>query len=48
MSTAYPNSGWLIKSLNPGHSEGMDERHDPADSGKERDGNIDFWLKQIC
>ena len=41
------NPDRLIGSVNPGHGGGLVGRHYFADSGKEGEGTIAFWLEQM-
>jgi len=42
---ASHNPDRLIGSVNPGHAGGLVGRHHPADSGKEGERCISFWLE---
>jgi len=44
---ASPNPDKLIGPANPSHGGGLVGRHDPADSGKEGEGCIGFWLERM-
>jgi len=41
------NPDRLIGSMNPGHGGGLVGRHNPADSGKEGERCIIFWLERM-
>lgn len=41
------NPDKLIGSVNPGHGGGLVGRHCPADSGKEGERCISFWLERM-